>query len=51
MARQVTISMKLTGSFNMFKESFNCKMGMRGTVKCRPTVAYRLQFDCIIISN
>ena len=22
------------------KESSNCKMGMRGMVKCRPTVAY-----------
>ena len=27
------------------KESSNCKLGMRETVKCRPTVAYEVQVD------
>ena len=37
--------------FKHFKESSNCKMGMRGTVKCRPTVAYWVQIDGINISH
>ena len=33
------------------KESSNYKMFMRGTVKCRPRVAYWVQIDGIIISH
>ena len=33
------------------KDSYNCKMGMRGTVRCRPTLAYRVHFDSINISD
>ena len=35
----------------MFEDPFNCETGMRGTVTCRPTVAYREQADGINISN
>ena len=35
----------------IFEESSNCKMGKRGTIKCRPTVAYCVQGDGIIISD
>ena len=27
-------------NYRMFKDSYSCKTGMRGTVTCRPTVAY-----------
>ena len=33
------------------KESSNCKIGMRGMDKCRPTVAYWVQIDGINISH
>ena len=33
---------------DMFKEPFNCETGMRGTVTCRHTVAYRVQADTLI---
>ena len=33
------------------KELFNCKTRMPGTVKCRPTVAYCVQIDGIIIAT
>ena len=33
------------------KESFDCKMRMPGTVKCRPTVAYWIQIDGINITT
>ena len=36
---------------NLFKQSSNRKMGMRGTVKCRPTVAYWVQVDGINIPD
>ena len=36
---------------NSFKESSSCKTRMPGTVKCRPTVAYRVQIDGIIIAT
>ena len=34
-----------------FEESFNSKMRMPGTVKCRPTVAYWVQIDGINIAT
>ena len=33
------------------KESSNCKIGMRGMVKCGATVAYWVQVDSINISD
>ena len=33
------------------KKSFNCKIRMPGTVKCRPTVAYWVQIDGINIAT
>ena len=35
----------------MFKDSYDCEMGMRGTVRCRSTLAYRVHFDSINISD
>ena len=38
----------------MLKESSNCKMGMHGTIKCRPKVVYwvhGVQVDGIIIRD
>ena len=26
------------------KDSYNCEMGMRGTIRCRPTLGYRVHF-------
>ena len=34
-----------------FKDSYNCEMRMCGTVKYRPTLAYRVHFDGINISD
>ena len=36
---------------DIFIDPFNCEAGMHGTVTCRPTEAYRVQADCINISN
>ena len=33
------------------KNSYNCEMGMRGTVRYRPTLAYKVHFDGINISD
>ena len=33
------------------KDSYSFEMRMCGTVKCRPTLAYRVHFDSIIISD
>ena len=32
-------------------DSYNCKMCMCGTVKCRPTLAYRVHFDALIAAT
>ena len=34
-----------------FKDSNSFEMRMCGTVKCRPTLAYRVHFDSFDISN
>ena len=44
-----TISIQIVSG--MLKESFNFKTRMPGTVKCRPTVAYRVQIDGINIAT
>ena len=33
------------------KDSYHCEMGMRETVRCRPTLAYRVHFDSLNISD
>ena len=33
---------------DMFKDPFNCEAGMRWTITCRHTVAYRVQADALI---
>ena len=35
---------------NKLKDSLNCEMGMRGTVRCRPTLAYRVYTLTALIS-
>ena len=35
----------------VLKDSYSCEMRMCGTVKCRPTLASRVHFDSIIISD
>ena len=37
--------------FADINDSYSCEMRMYGTVKCRPTFAYRVHFDSINISD
>ena len=48
---QVITFFQLKPRYSLFKELFNCKTRMPGTVKCRPTVAYWVQIDGINIAT
>ena len=51
MARPRNTCSQARDYFYEIKDSYNYEMGMRGTVRCRPTLAYRMNFDGINVSD